>query len=56
MPEVLIRCPNTRKLLATGIALDLDCFHRTELKEMAVFCPFCGRQHRWEKKDAFLRE
>lgn len=55
MPEVLIRCPVTHRLLATGIALDVECFRRAELPEMTVSCPFCDRPHTWRKEDAFLR-
>lgn len=55
MPEVLIRCPATGKLLATGIALDVDCFQRAELLDLTIFCHFCGKQHTWRKEDAFLR-
>jgi hypothetical protein len=55
MPEVLIRCPVTHKLLSTGIALDLECFHRADLREMSTYCPFCARHHPWQKEDAFLQ-
>ena len=55
MPEVLIRCPVTHKLLATGIALDVDCFRRAEISDMTIFCPFCDRYHNWRKEEAFLR-
>jgi hypothetical protein len=55
MPEVLIRCPVTGRLLTTGIALDVDCFQRADLREQSISCPFCGQQHTWRKEDAFLR-
>jgi hypothetical protein len=55
MPEVLIRCPVTHKLLSTGVALDVECFRLAVLRDMTIFCPFCNRDHTWQKEDAFLR-
>lgn len=55
MPEVLIRCPVTKKQLSTGIALAEEVFARVDLKGVPVRCPHCGLEHPWTKRDAFLR-
>lgn len=55
MPEILIRCPLTKKQLSTGIALAEDVFAVADFNGQAVRCPHCAMMHSWTKRDAFLR-
>ncbi len=54
MPRVMIECPETRKLVYTGLNLDWFAFESTQLGENALRCPSCGGVHAWDKKDVQL--
>jgi hypothetical protein len=55
MSEVLIRCPQTGKDVPTGLMLDDQAFLNADLPDQEAHCPHCGRQHHWQKNDAYLR-
>lgn len=52
--RVLVRCPATAKLTATGQTVDEELWGETKLKESKVVCPHCQGTHAWTKKDAIL--
>lgn len=53
--RILIKCPNTGKLIYTGFAMDMDTFEASPIEEMdPVECPACHQMHRWKKRDAIL--
>lgn len=55
MNRILIKCPNTGKLIYTGFAMDMDTFESSPIEEMdPVECPACHKMHRWNKSDAIL--
>ena len=57
MANVMIKCPNTGKLVPTGIGSDAQSFESSEMKEMTLGnCPACGDDHVWNKEDAQLGE
>lgn len=54
MGQVMIRCPQTGKLVSTGIAMDKASFESSTLTNNSVKCPLCGNIHVWSKRDATL--
>ena len=46
--RILVRCPATAKLTATGQTVE------TKLKESKTPCPHCQGTHAWTKKDVVL--
>jgi hypothetical protein len=56
--RIVIKCPNTGKLIYTGFAMDPQTFGALPIEEMdPLECPACHKIHRWQKKDAlFERE
>ena len=56
MGTVLIRCPNTKSYVFTGITMDYSTFSEGDLGSRKVHCPKCGEVHHWGRKDAFLHQ
>ena len=54
MSRVMIVCPETEKLVYTGMNFDWFAFESTRIAEKSVICPACGREHLWDRKDAYL--
>jgi hypothetical protein len=53
--RILIKCPNTGKLIYTGFAMDLDTFEASPIEEMdPIECPACHKTHQWQKRDVIL--
>jgi hypothetical protein len=52
--RILVRCPATSKLTATGQTVDEEAWEQTKLKESKVPCPHCQGTHAWTKKDVVL--
>jgi endogenous inhibitor of DNA gyrase (YacG/DUF329 family) len=56
MSTVMIKCPETGKAVSTGFAMDKRTFENATMSNNSVHCPACGKDHTWEKKDAWLEE
>lgn len=57
MPRVLIECPETHKLIYTGLNMNWSTFESTKIGEQTYpRCPECGEQHVWTRRDAVLDE
>ncbi len=56
MSQVMIRCPETGKPVATGMAMDRKSFDSATLERNSVQRPHCGKAHTWSKKDAWLQD
>ena len=54
MGMVSIVCPNTGKIVPTGILMSEAEFARSTLDSNDLRCPACGRIHSWSKADAQL--
>lgn len=56
--RIVIKCPNTGKMIYTGYSMDPQTFGAIPIEQMdPIACPACKRMHRWGKKDAlFERE
>ncbi len=55
MPELLYRCPVTKKELALGISVDGTTFETANFDYCTIECPHCGQQHQWCKEDVYLQ-
>lgn len=56
MGTVMIKCPDTGKMLSTGIGMDKASFASASLSKNGVKCPHCGKTHIWDKKDAWVQD
>lgn len=54
MGTVVIRCPNTGKLVPVGFEATRDAFHAAENAMSTIRCSACGELHRWQKRDAWV--
>src|ERR1035437_882409 len=54
MGIVMIRCPETRRAISTGMQVDRATFHSTPVFFSRTFCPLCAKQHEWFAKDAWV--
>jgi hypothetical protein len=56
--RIVIKCPNTGKMIYTGYSMDPKTFGAIPIEQMdPIECPACHRMHRWGKQDAlFERE
>ena len=52
--RILVRCPATAKLTATGLTIDEDLYADATLKNHKLTCPHCQQVHAWTKKDVVL--
>jgi predicted nucleic acid-binding Zn-ribbon protein len=56
MPEIMIKCPKTKKEVCTGMKMDKADFETSTLPDnnMIMHCPHCGENHTWGKEEAYL--
>jgi hypothetical protein len=54
MGIVMIRCPETRRAISTGIRADRATFHSTPVFFSRTFCPLCHVKQEWFAKDAWV--
>jgi len=52
--RILVRCPATAKLTATGQTVEEELWEEAKLKAHKVTCPHCQGLHNWTKKDVVL--
>lgn len=52
--RILVRCPSTAKLTATGMTIEEELFETTKFKVHKMTCPHCSAVHSWTKKDIVL--
>ncbi len=56
MGFVMIRCPETRRAISTGIEADRAMFRATPVFFSRTFCPLCRTTHEWFAADAWVGE
>ena len=56
MGAVMIACPHTGKVLYTGIDTDAVTFNRLPDVPTPSPCPYCGFEHMWWKREAWLSD
>jgi hypothetical protein len=54
MGIVMINCPETRRPISTGIAVDRATFHSTPVFFSRTLCPHCDKEHEWFAKNAWV--
>lgn len=52
--KVMVKCPTTGRELSTGVAMDSAAFARLPNATCRMRCPFCGQDHVWATRDAWL--
>ena len=55
MAKIMIRCPNTGKLVFTDVRGDEQSLNSIKLPKMATTCPYCGGLHYWGKSDVIFQ-
>jgi hypothetical protein len=56
MGVVMITCPSTGHPVSTGIETDTEIFVKLPDVLVHTRCPFCGLDHPWGKRDAWVSE
>lgn len=57
MAKVMIKCPETGKLVPAGVWVDKATFEKAQMPQNTLGrCPACGKKHSWTKKDAVLQD
>lgn len=57
MAKVMIKCPETGKLVFTGVLADKAMLERIQIqKNKMARCSACGKEHLWEKEQAILED
>jgi hypothetical protein len=56
MGTILIRCPETKSFVCTGVSMDHDTFFGDDLGAHELVCPDCGEIHRWAQSDAWIKD
>jgi predicted RNA-binding Zn-ribbon protein involved in translation (DUF1610 family) len=54
MGMVMIKCPISGRVVATGIELEEETFTQLPNVGSGMTCPGCGGHHIWRKADAWL--
>ncbi len=54
MAMVMIRCPNTKREISTGIETDRETFLSKPVFFRRTYCPLCRTTHEWFAKDAWV--
>jgi hypothetical protein len=54
MAIVMIRCPNTKREISTGIQMDRETFLSKPVFFHRTYCPLCRMTHEWFAKDAWV--
>jgi len=52
--RLLVRCPATSKLVATGETIEEPLWEGTAKRTGKFTCPHCAKVHPWVKKDVIL--
>jgi hypothetical protein len=54
MPEIMIRCPNTRRVVPTGLTTEKIKLGSLSGLKLRLLCPACLKWHRWGQKEALM--
>ncbi|MEL0110234.1 MAG: hypothetical protein VW835_00750 [Rickettsiales bacterium] len=58
MSQVFMDCPKTKKPIYVGLNMEwnqLEAFDPASTDRRVPACPHCGKSHRFEKADLYLR-
>jgi hypothetical protein len=54
MAAVMIRCPESGRVISTGYDVDPERFRKTPVFFARSLCPFCRTEHEWFAKNAWV--
>lgn len=54
MGRLLIKCPESEKMIPTGMEMDQRSFKGSTLQNNSVLCPECGKTHNWDRDDVIF--
>jgi hypothetical protein len=54
MPEIMIRCLNTKRVVPTGLTTEKIKLSSLSGLKLRLQCPACLKLHRWGQKEAWL--
>ena len=54
MPALMVTCPNTARIVSTGIEIEAEDLRVLPRLAAPVYCPACGEKHFWTRDDAML--
>jgi hypothetical protein len=56
MTQLMFKCPKTKKLVRTGVNVDLTKIDKLPDKLTFSQCPYCNKLHGWTPKDTWLSD
>lgn len=57
MAKVMIKCPETGKLVFTGVLADKAMLEKIYIRQNKMArCSACGKEHLWQKEQAVLQD
>lgn len=56
MTHLMFKCPETKKLVRTGIDIDLAKIDKLPDRITFSQCPYCKKLHGWTPKDTWLSD
>lgn len=56
MGKIMIRCPQTKRAIETGMEMDAERFQRMPVFFSRAFCPHCLVHHEWFAAHAWVAE
>jgi hypothetical protein len=56
MSRAMIRCPETGRMVYTGMDIDWDGLEAARFVGESMSCPRCGTVHAWNETDITLDE
>ncbi|HVU21886.1 MAG TPA: hypothetical protein VHE09_14230 [Rhizomicrobium sp.] len=54
MFDLVMHCPNTKKIICTGVRLPTEKWNRDAVFFAYTLCPACGSEHEWRANDVWL--
>ena len=54
MMRILVRCPRTARLFATGLETKATKFDGIRIADNKLACSFCGEVHLWTEENVVL--
>lgn len=53
---IMVKCPQTRRVIPTGIRSDCETFLRSVVFYGNTHCPVCRADHNWFAREAWVEE
>ena len=56
MGVVMVKCPDTGRIISTGMVADRQSFNAMPVFFARVHCPICKKQHEWFARQAWVTD